>query len=417
MLPEHKILIDFLNNRFEDFDPAELNPEKWSTLVSEASRHRVAPLLYDKIRLACADAIIPEDVVRKLREKYLANAHRNTVLYHQLSELVAHFNDKSIPVVLLKGAHLAEFIYNDIALRPMSDLDIMVKEEHLSEAVQIAFSAGYRFLQDQNHEKEETIDIGNFDYGIMPDFKHFKALIHPESKCMLEIHCFIASEESPFNISMMELWKQARPENLNGNSVFVLSPEDLIIYLCLHAAYDHLFDFGLSALYDISIAIKHYENDLNWDEISHRSGQWHATHCLLLALYFTKKWMGANIPDELFENFHLDKMVHIAEERIFKTFETTPLHPHYTQWRNRKGMRNRMRYVSDVLFPSREFMTNRYLQPKDSRVLIGSYFYRFFQAFRGIYAIAKSMFHDAQYSSRLKQGDNDFHLREWLIKS
>lgn len=415
MLPEHKILLDFINNRFKVSDLAGLTHENWTSLVSEASRHRIAPLIYNKIKLAQAESMIPADVVRKFRGKYLANAYRNTVLFHQLTELVARLNNKDIPVILLKGAHLAEFVYKDIALRPMSDLDILVKEENLSETIQIAFSAGYQFFCDKNPEKEKTNK--NYDYGIMSDFNHFQALIHPATKCMLEIHCFIASGESPFEIPASELWQTAQSATLNENAVFLLSPEDLIIHLCKHAAYDHLFDFGLGALYDISITIKHYGKDINWNEIRRRSSQWRTSQCLLLALYFTKKWLGASIPDGIFENFRIDKMVHVAEERIFKTSETAPLHMHYIRWRNRRGLREKMRYILNVLLPSRKFMENRYLKPMHSRVLLGSYFFRFFQAFKGIRDIAKTVAHDAHYASRLKQGDNDLRLREWLIKS
>ena len=414
MRPEHKILLDFINNRFNGSDLAGLTPENWTTLISEASRHRVAPLMYNKIKLSESESMIPADVVRKFREKYLANVYRNTVLFHQLTELVSLLNHKGIPVVLLKGAHLAEFVYKEIALRPMSDLDILVREEHLSEVVQIAFSVGYQFFYDKQKTKGKPNE--SYCYDILKHYKHFQPLIHSETKCLLEIHCFIAEVGSPFQIPASELWRNAQPAVFNNNEIFLLSPEDLIIHLCLHAAYDHLFDFGLGALYDISMTIKHYGNDINWKEIQRRSNRWGASRCLILALYFTKKWLGAVIPDKIFENFCIDKIVCMAEERIFNSSETVSMHPHYIQWRNRKGMGNKVRYVFDVLFPSRAFMANRYIKPKHSKLIFSSYFFRFYQVFKGICEIAKTILHDGQYVSRINQGDNDFRLREWLIK-
>ncbi len=187
--------------------------------------------------------------------------------------------------------------------------------------------------------------------------------------------------------------------------------------MCLHAAYDHLFDFGLGDLYDIAITIKHYENNINWNEIQHRSMKWRTNQCLVLALYFSKKWLGASIPDEILKNFHIGKMVHTAEERIFKTEETVPLHQYYIQWRSQRSSHDKLRYVLNVLFPSRKFMKNRYLKPLDSRMLLSSYFLRFFQVLKGIRDIVKSALHDGRYISRLKQGDKDLRLRQWLIKS
>ncbi|RJP84248.1 MAG: hypothetical protein C4518_20355 [Desulfobacteraceae bacterium] len=415
MFPEHKIQLALLNDRFEISGIENLAPENRDFFIAEASRHRIAPLLYSKVKLTGAESMLPADLVRKLREKYLAAAYRNTQLFQKLNELVARFNDNGIPVILLKGAHLGEFVYRDISLRPMSDLDILVREEHLSEAVRIAFGAGYRFFYDKKNAVEKSGE--SYCYDISEHYKHFQPLIHPETQCLLEIHCFLSERGSPFNIPASELWKTAKHANLNGNDVFLLSPEDLVIHLCLHAAYDHLFAFGIGALYDIVISVKHYGKIIDWQEVQRRSRQWGASRCLLLTLYFTKKWLGADIPDEMFEDFHIDRMVDMAEERIFVTSETAPLHPHYVQWRNRKGIGEKIRYILGVLLPSREFMANRYLRPKHSRNLIGSYFFRIIQAFKGIYDIAVSALNDGHYVSRLKTGDNDFRLREWLVKS
>ena len=107
----------------------------------------------------------------------------------------------------------------------------------------------------------------------------------------------------------------------------------------------------------------------------------------------------------------------MAEERIFISSETAAMHPHYIQWRNRKSMRDKIRYVFEVLFPSRDFMANRYIKPKHSKVIFSSYFFRFFQAFKGIRDIAKTVSHDAHYAARLNRGENDFRLREGLKKT
>jgi hypothetical protein len=415
MISEQRILVDLLNCRFEESVLSAMAPENWSSFVSEANRHRIAPLLYHKIDLTGAGSMFPENVLQKLRTRYLRTAGQNMVLFHQLNKLIARLNKKGIPVIFLKGAHLAEFVYADLALRPMSDLDILVREEHLSQVVQTAFDAGYRFFFDKKPENEKI--SRDYDYGIAPEFRHFQLLMHLETRCLLEIHCFIASENSPFEIPAAELWWNAQPAVYNKKPVFLLSPEDLIIHLCLHAAYDHLFDFGLGALYDISIAIKYYGEKLDWREILCRSTRWRTKQCLQLSLHFTKKWLGSEIPDEVFENFHIDNMVDIAEERIFRISAPPPLHPHYLKWRNLKSWREKIRYITTVLLPDREFMVNRYVEPKHSRLLFGKYLFRFFQGVKGVYAIAKTILSDRQYGSRLRQGDDDFRLREWLIKS
>ena len=156
MQPEQSFIIDCLNNRFEYARPEFWNTENWQTLIAEAGRHRVAPLLHQKIKKAGGRSMVPGDVVEKLKKQYLANASRNTILFHQLDIIVSNLNEKNIPVILLKGAHLAEFVYKDISLRPMSDIDILVKKEDLAKVVKIAFSEGYRFFYDEQRTNEEN---------------------------------------------------------------------------------------------------------------------------------------------------------------------------------------------------------------------------------------------------------------------
>lgn len=410
MLPEHQIILDLLNQRFNASDLSHITPDIWSAVVSEAGRHRVAPLVYQKIVQANAGSIIPDAVVKKLREKYLANAYRNTVLFHQLDAFLSCLNGENIPVILLKGAHLAEFVYKDIALRPMSDMDILVKEEDLSKTIRIAFDAGYQLMETKISERENT------RFGIAPDAKHFKTLCHPESKCILEIHCSIASEVSPFGISPSVLWRNSQPDALNKNPVFLLCPEDLIIHLCLHASYDDLFGYGLGSLYDIAITIKYYDKKIDWRSLWRRSEQWGTNKCLYVSLYFARKWFGANSPNEFFEKFLMDKMVHITEDRIFRASRTVSVDHHFLNRRIRKRVKEKIKNIRQILSPQRDVLTSRFRSPNPSRFLFSNYFLGVFQAFKEILDIAKTALHGETFFAPIKKGDNDILLRKWLTK-
>ena len=413
MRPENRILIDILNDRFDDY-LSGIGPEQWDTFAEAADRHRLSSLAYAKIKASDMAGTIPETVLQKLRQKYLATAYCNTVFYHQLNDLVEHLSRHKIPVMLLKGAHLAEFLYGDIALRPMSDIDIMVKEDHLSETVRVAMDAGFHFFVDRIPEREKK--GSDYDYGVMPDFKHFQVLIHPETKCLLEIHVSVVSRNCPIEVPVADLWAHARSENFYGNTVFVLSPEDLIIHLCLHAAYDHLFEFGISALYDIAVAIKCCKGNLDWDLMLDHSNGWGTNRCLWLTLYLTRKWLKTDIPDIVFKDFTVDIKIELAEARLFKAGDHMPLHSHYIAWRNLHGVRKKLRYMIGALFPERNFMANRYLKKK-SAYLHGAYVLRFFQAIRGIWGLLKMMVANRRFGNALAQADNGFLLRQWLEKS
>jgi hypothetical protein len=408
---EHKILIDFINNRFKAPDIENLNQENWEMVVSEASRHRIAPLVYNNIKQSGAESLIPDSVVQKFREKYLGNAYRNTVLFHQLDELVASLNEKKIPVILLKGAHLAEFVYRDISLRPMSDIDIMVKEEHLTEAVQVAFEMGYHLMSDHIREKKSN---KNVHYAIAPDVKHFETLCHTKTKCVIEIHCSIASEVSPFRISPSELWQNSQQTSLNKKQVFLLSPEDMIIHLSLHASYDDMFGYGLGALYDIAITIQYYNNRIDWKKLWRRSVQWRTNKCLCVSLYFAKQWFQINFPAEMLEKFRINKMVRIAEERVFRASKIVD--HHFIPKRIRIKLREMIRHVKGRAASFSNFVPDGKRQLKPSRFLFNNYFSNLYQAIIEIFNIIRIALHREQFFYPIIKGDNDVLLRKWLTK-
>ena len=57
---------------------------------------------------------------------------RNLQFYGELHKVVKCSQDDGIPAILLRDAVLAEVIYPDAALRPKSDIDLLVKKTHLS---------------------------------------------------------------------------------------------------------------------------------------------------------------------------------------------------------------------------------------------------------------------------------------------
>ncbi len=70
------------------------------------------------------------------RQQYQFVLAKNTRLFHALGEILIAFNKNSIQTLVLKGPFLAEHVYGNIGLRPMSDLDILIHQSD-STSVQV----------------------------------------------------------------------------------------------------------------------------------------------------------------------------------------------------------------------------------------------------------------------------------------
>lgn len=92
---------------------AALPAAEWADLLGAAGRHGLAPLLYYELKPVFSMIVPPAEVQEQLRVAYFASLARNMRLYHELGQVLAVCRDAAIPVILLKGVHLAEFVYGD----------------------------------------------------------------------------------------------------------------------------------------------------------------------------------------------------------------------------------------------------------------------------------------------------------------
>ena len=245
-----------------------LSDSDWEALIEESVRHSLTPLFYQRLKALPVDSPVPDWVRRRLRLLYLRNAGRNINLYQGLGEVLEVMGKNNIPVIALKGAHLAELVYGNIALRPMSDLDLLVKEKDLMKVEEKLLKLGYRPIED---DRQVTGKNHHFVYRL------------PEKELNVEIHWTLIRADYPFDIDLEGQWERSRPAVIGNGAVRVQSPEDLLLHLCLHNCKD-LFEKGLKLLCDLSAIIHHYEKEMDWDQVLLRSRQWGIEKFVYLAL-------------------------------------------------------------------------------------------------------------------------------------
>ena len=87
---------------------------------------------------------MPAPVERELSGLYVSCRHENTVRFEALAEASAALAGAGIPMLVLKGAALACLAYAEPALRPMSDVDLLVDARDLGAAREMLKRLGYR---------------------------------------------------------------------------------------------------------------------------------------------------------------------------------------------------------------------------------------------------------------------------------
>lgn len=116
--------------------------EAWRKRASRPLRvgsSRLLPAAYLNLRdIAPADAWLDF-----ARTEYLRARYSNLLRFDDAAPVLGALRDDGVAVLLLKGAALIAAHYGDPGLRPMADLDVMVREEDAERAIAILRGRGY----------------------------------------------------------------------------------------------------------------------------------------------------------------------------------------------------------------------------------------------------------------------------------
>ncbi len=194
--------------------PKEFDIEK---AEKTANKHRITSLLYYGALNCGIDEASP------VMQKMFFNTCRQVSVNEQqkfvLSELLKEFEKNSVCYMLLKGANLKR-IYPKPEMRPMGDIDILIKTEQYDTIKLIMESLDYKEVVESDHE-----------------FVWDKRGVH------IELHkCLIPSYNKDYYAYFGDGWRLAHPAY--DASYHTMTPEDEFIYLFTHFA-KHYRDAGI----------------------------------------------------------------------------------------------------------------------------------------------------------------------------
>jgi hypothetical protein len=334
-----------------------LSSSQWDRMVRKSILLGVGPLLAKRVKAAQSRVRIPTAARSRLREAYLRSAVANLRLRQDLSTGLAGLRDDGVPVIVLKGAFLAEAVYGDIALRYMTDVDLLVREKDLPGAEASLLRVGYRPFERWGRRAKDT-------------FRGREGTI-------VEVRADVARPRAPFRIRIKDLWDRARPARIADVEMLALCPEDLILHLCVHASHTHRFEMGLRPLCDINETARCYEGQVDWPRLQHNAELYGAGTYVYYPLLLARKLLGAAIPAETLSGLKPKA----SDPRFVETLEAfildvTPatLRGFGVTWGylhgvgKAQGVRGRIRSVLRWVFPSMGRLRRAYDLPAGSRL-------------------------------------------------
>lgn len=367
-----RLLCDFIAGRkIPETKLDKLSPADWESLAVWARRFKVEGLFHREIRSrAFAAGLIPDEVRNRLKQAYRNHAIMNTALFLDAARVLKSLADNRLPVIALKGLALARQIYGDIALRPMVDMDLLVKKEDLVRAGRILLTLGYT----QNISAWENMSK---TYHHLPPFTN-------KHGAMIELHWDIVSPDCPITVDVDGLWERVCLITVDDVEVRAFGPEDLLLHLCVHACYHLQFGLDLTPLCDVAGLIKTAGNKIDWQIVIERATRWGGNKCVYLMLLLVQELLGAAPPDNIMSALKPDDyQPRFFDEALEQIFDVSPASQmmgigigKLSRIREMKGIKGKMSALLKEAFPSRENMARISAASGPSRNIYLHYLFR-----------------------------------------
>jgi hypothetical protein len=275
------------------WDPAQLEEARTlagridldlSSLAQVAHLQGLAPQLFQIVR---GQPLIPAPLERELRGFYYANAARNSRLFHELHRVLSRFAAEGVPVMALKGAALAETVYGNAAVRPMTDLDLLVPPAQVRPAQ--AALAGLNYSMDCR----EPWPGFSRRYRSVMEYQQSDTGRH---SVRVDLHWWPLDVPYYRRILTKDLFARAQTACIAGTRALVPGKEDHLLCLCGHMALHERYKATLMRSYDMAMLIHHQEHGLDWELVMQRSMDWGLVIPLQRALARLERLWPACVP-------------------------------------------------------------------------------------------------------------------------
>jgi hypothetical protein len=297
----------------------------WLTIIEIANENFLTSALFfmlkDKDLLRYIDDV---ELIAYLNEIYNINLKRNLEIIDQSKELAMTLEKRGVKPLFLKGAaSLLLKNYKDPGIRFLTDIDFYVDNDFIKEVLKGLKSIGYA------RDPKCT-----YDYDAL--HHHYTPMFSPKWQTFIEPHIAILHH----NRTTLFPQESSFIESPYDKDIYTFSPENRFLHAYLHTDFDHKKywkrELDLRQLYEISILIFNYQNDIDWNFIQLFIEKRRIKNPFNDQMYFIQKLFGISIPivkpsirSKLYTlsiqskfKYKTDPKMAIKEEKFYKNSKT-----------------------------------------------------------------------------------------------
>jgi hypothetical protein len=259
----------------------------WNGLVLMARRHGLIPLLYRTLS-GLGSSKVPPEILERLRSLSEAFRFQSLLFVRELLNALRALETAGVTAMPYKGPALAAFLYQDLALRQFSDIDLLVRPHDAVKARHVLLKQGF-VPKRRIYEPLE---------GAWVQFHCEFAFSALEGQVLVELNWRVAPRYWRLPEIPDLAWNRLGRLSLAGVSVPWFAPEDLLFVLCLHGC-KHKWD-TLKWLVDVAELLRGHP-DLNWREMTDEARRTGSERMFAVGLFLANDLLDAPLPADVLE--------------------------------------------------------------------------------------------------------------------
>jgi hypothetical protein len=297
--PELALLIECARARLEPENTERIRGilqlgVDWAELGRLAMLQKMLPLVYWHLK-DFPEAAAHAQPMTDLRAAFLWTAGRNLHLTGRLLSVLHLFESHGIPVVPYKGPILSAQLYGNTSLRQITDLDVLIRQRDFSRARDLLLKHGFEPKYKLSEDERAFQQANRYDEKFQDRDGTF-----------LELHWRFANRDIDFALTLDDMLPRLMTYKVSGNTVRVVSPEDLLLILCVHGA-KHRWD-RLEWLAGISEVMRGLDA-AGWETVRRRAKALNARRVLLLGCWLAHNLLGTQLPPAIRGVIHQEPWV------------------------------------------------------------------------------------------------------------
>jgi len=294
-------------------------PVDWRYVLSAGGAHGILPLM--QRHLGGRD-LVPSAVRQELRLRCERVARSNLYLSAQRLEVAGALEAAGVVTLVLKGPAVAVAQYGDLFLREFGDLDIMVKSADVALATEVIESLGFapwRVISDAQEE-------------LLQHVEYSRTFTRPGDDLDLDLHWDLARGFFTGRVEAEALWADTESFELHGRELRCLSPDLLLLALCVHGAKHGPFPWPrLKWICDVAELIRQSEG-FDWEAALRYAGALGCRRTMLLGLALSRPLHDGSLPSAIESELTREPQIESLAHRIWEWLASdTPVSMSFTE--------------------------------------------------------------------------------------